>query len=48
MTVAPVIELINKKLVAFLAQGGRGASLGQGIGKIVVEVFKRIGDGFSK
>ena len=46
VTVAPVIELINKKLVAFLAQGGRGASWGQGIGKIVIEVFKKIGDGF--
>lgn len=48
VTVAPVIELINKKLVAFLAQGGRGASWGQGIGKIAVEVFKRIGDGFQQ
>lgn len=46
VTVAPVIELISKKLVSFMSEGGRGAKFGQGIGKFVVEVFKKIGDGF--
>lgn len=46
VTVAPLVELISDKLTKFLTAGGRAASFGQGIGKFVVEVFKKIGDGF--